>query len=536
MKRNIVRKMALLLALVMMFTIPLSACNSGANSDAGNGETMSETAMPDTFVIGMRGEAGNLDPHDHGDNVAGITIKHIFETLVTRNNTTMEYEPLLAESWEQIDDTTVRFYLKQGVLFQNGEEMTADDVVFSLLRGSESTDLSFLYNIMDMSKLKAVDTYTVDIGTYENFWPLFDCLSHPGTSIMSQTALEAAGSAEAFGRAPKDAGTGPYVFEEWIAGDSIVLVRNENYHQEPARYQKLIIRNITDDTTRALSLESGDIDLCIDVAPAQVDRISESTIADIITAPGLNTNYIAFNTLKEPFNDTRVRQALRYAMNLEEIVEVAYGNNAIPADGVYPNHIPVYAECPEEYQYPYDVEKAKELLAEAGYPDGFSMSLWTNDNQTRIDLCEMLKNSWTAIGVDVSIEILEFGIELEKLSNGEHDAFIMGWSMTGTDGDFLWSPFNPDEGYAVNRTQYKDPEFVDVMTQARQSLDQEERLELYEQAQNILRRDLPWIPVSWDIKVYGLRSTLTNLDPAPDGMTRIYTIEPKSEVNETVSE
>ncbi len=530
------KRLSFILALLMLTTAILPACAPSEDEEPGTTEPgpdvapegMSVTSVEDVLTVAHRGEPILLDPQMHGDQASSFVVGQMYEALIRRNNETMEFEPVLAESWEQIDEITTRFHLKEGVLFHSGEELTAHDVKFSYDRGKTSAKRSFIFAAIDTENTVVVDDYTIDVKTYDPYAPLLNYIAHVGAMIISEKAVADSGLGDEFGREPIGGGTGPWVFKEWVAGDRIVFDRFEDYHQAPANFSQLVIRNITDDTTRALSLESGDIDIAMDVAPAQIERIDSSAEADVHRFPGFTTHYLCFNTAGDgPLSNVEVRRALYHAIDQPAMVQAAYGIIGQPADGIYPSNVTAYNEPGEGLTYEYDVEKAKQMLADAGYADGFEMKLWANENQTRIDLTEMLKNAWGQIGVDVTIEIMEFGVYLERTSAGEHDAFILGWVMGGNDGDFAYDNFRSTNGYNRNRGQYMNPEWDELMDKARVSTDPDERDALYAEAQDLLRRDLPWIPMCWTTVNYGLRSTLTGLDPDPEQVPRLYYIEPK---------
>ena len=223
-------------------------------------------------------------------------------------------------------------------------------------------------------------------------------------------------------------------------------------------------------------------------------------------------NYLGFNCRKEPFNDVRVRKAMRYALDLDAMSEVAYSGAGEPSDSIFTKALSAYEPAPEELTYTYDIEKAKELLAEAGYPDGFECNLWVNENQTRIDMAEMLQNAWSKVGIKVNVEVMEFGSYLEKIHNGEHDMFILGFTSGGNDSAFAHDLFYTEDCYVGNNTGYSNPEYDRLADLAYVEMDPVKRHEYEIEIQNLLRDELPWIPLRCDEVLYGVRSTLTGMD------------------------
>ena len=548
------KKLSMILALLMVFGILASCTNNtttettttaaGETTKAGETTTtaaatetttaaapvdsgLSVTAQPDTIIAAMRGEPVLIDPQNQSDMPSTTSCIQVYEPLIMLNPATGEYMPWLAESWEQIDDLTIRFKLREGVKFHNGDELTSEDVMFTLERGKASSKKAWVFRPFDPPNSEIIDKYTIDIRTEEPFAAALSFLANNGSLIVSKSAVEAAASVDEYGQAP-NGGTGPWKFNNWVAGDSVTYDRNDDYWGEKAAFAKMILRNITDDTTRALSLESGDIDMCIDVAPAQIENVKASGRAEVFRAPSYVTAYLCFNVKKDsPWKDVRVRQALRWAMDLDSMVSVAFPGVGTPADGPYPKSIAVATDAEGDLAYGYDLEKAKALMAEAGYPDGFEMNFWTNENQSRIDMGEMLQNAWAQIGVTLNVEIMEFATLLELLDTGGHDIFMMGWVLGGNDGDFIHDLFHTTLGFENNRPGYENKEFDRMVDAARVSMDQDERNELYSQIQDLLRAELPWIPVQHGEAIYGLRSTLKDVDVQPEMCTRIATIRPK---------
>ena len=166
-------------------------------------------------------------------------------------------------------------------------------------------------------------------------------------------------------------------------------------------------------------------------------------------------------------------------------------------------------------------------MAEAGYPDGFEVNLWANENQSRIDMCEMLQNAWGAIGVKANVQIMEFGSYLEKLANGEHDIYMLGFVSAGDDGDYLHDMFYSTYDYTRNKQAYKNPEYDEAIDMARVSSDPAVRQECYDKVQSIIRHDLPWIPLACGTYTYGIRSTLTGMELQPAGNPHLCWITPK---------
>ena len=485
MRKN--KKLIILLSMILAFSLAVVGCSSTGGNEPTTGEQPAgETPTKDTLVVAQGADAKTLDPHASNDSPSSRVIKQINETLVVQNEN-MELEPGLAESWEKIDDLTFEFKLKQGVKFHNGEELKASDVKFTLSRAKESANVGHIVGAIDT--IEIVDDYTVRIATAEPFAPLLAHLAHPGSSILNEKAVTDAG--DDYGQQP--VGTGVFKFVKWTSGDSIELTRNDEYHGEKAKVKNLTFRNIAENTNRTINLETGEIDIAYDVLPSDMSRIEEHEDLTLYRAVNLSTTYIGFNAQKKPFDDVRVRQAINYAVDVESIIGAVMQGVGEQANGpLGPN---VWASNQSLEPYGHDVEKAKALLAEAGYADGFKTSIWTNDNKTRMDIAEIVQNQLKAVNIEAEVQVVEWGAYLDGTARGEHDMFILGWTTVTGDADYgLYALYHSSQfGDAGNRTFYGNERVDELLDKARVAVDPAERETLYLEAQQIIRDEAPWI-------------------------------------------
>ena len=499
---------ARILCLLMALMLLLSAC--GSESPENSGEPAGETK--DTVIVGSNAEPTVLDPPNQQSFAAGVVNVQVYDGLVRQNNETGEIEPCLATSWEYVDDYTIRFHLRDDVYFHDGSKFTAEDVKFTFDRGAECTMKAMIFEPFDTSKTKIIDENTIELGTKEVFPPMLTYLTNNATLIVSKSAVEAAGSDDVYGRNP--VGTGAYKFVDWIAGDRVILERNENYWGEAPEFKNLIIRTITDDTTRAMALENGEIDIAISLAPSQVDMLSTSEVADVISFPSYVTQYCALNAAYEPLSDKRVRQALRYAVDMDTISEIAYGNGVV-ADGPITPTLSCYVPASDGLEYEQDIEKAKALMKEAGYENGFDLEIAVNENQMRITMAEMLANAWREIGVNAQVRTMEFSALVTAVYACETQAFILGFVAGGNDGDFYGDQFRGGTDGA-EQIAYDNPEVNELFDLAGAELDEEVRNGYYAEIQQLLREDMPWLWLRFTDNIFGMSKGLTGLDLDPE--------------------
>ena len=510
---------ALLCAMAMAFG--MAACGQETTgSQQSTGETTTEqtteqesaqttAADKDTLVFISHMTSETLDPLTTASS-SGVdknAMHQIFDCLLQFDNDGNPI-PCLAESWEDTDDgKAVLFHLRQDVTFHDGTPFNADAVVYTFDKQFENPLTAYITTYY--TACEKVDDYTVKITKATPHVALLPMMAE-GPFIVSPTAYEK--GAEEFAKNP--VGTGAYKFVDWLAGDRVILERNEDYWGEAPEFKNLIIRTMADETTRAMALENGEIDIAVGLGASQIDMLNSSETASVITFPSYITQYCGLNCSYEPLSDKRVRQALRYAVDMDTITEIAYSNGVV-ADGPFVPTISSYVPAGEDQQYEQDIEKAKQLLKEAGYENGFDLEISVNENQARITIAEMLANAWSEIGINATVSTLEFSAIVSDMYSGNTQAFIMGFGAGGNDGDFYASPFH-SEGDTSVWIGYSNPEVDRLFDLAGSELDEDLRNSYYAEVQTVLRDDLPWLWLRFTDNIFGMQKNLTGLDLDPE--------------------
>lgn len=492
------KKIALLITVLLIVAAFATGCGDAASDN--------------TLVVAQGADADSLDPHATNDQPSSRVMKQIYETLVDQNED-MELVPGLAKDWEKIDDLTFEFKLREGVLFHNGEELTASDVEFTLLRALDSANVGHIVGEIDPDGFEIVDDYTIRISTKDPFAPLMAHLAHTGTSILNQKAVEEFG--DDYGENP--VGTGPYMLDTWTRGSQIQLERFEDFHGDNAKMERITFRSIQEAGNRTIELETGEIHIAYDTLPTDISRIEGND--ELVLARDLNfsTVYLGFNAKKEPFDDVRVRQAINYAINVESIINtVMEGSGEVATGPIGPM---VWAANDELEPYGHDIAKAQELMNEAGLEDGFSTTIWTNDDQLRQDIAVIAQSQLAEIGIEVDIQVLEWGAYLEGTANGEHDMFILGWVTVTGDPDYgLYALFHSEQfGAAGNRTFYANERVDELLDEARRSADPDVREAAYREVQEIVRDEAPWLFLNTGEDRTGLRANVKGFRNHPAG-------------------
>jgi peptide/nickel transport system substrate-binding protein len=519
--------------LIFILSIGLVGCNSDSASNDSNDSTSNndgDKQEKQVLVFGRGGDSVGLDPITVTDGESFKVTKNIFETLVEFGPQDTEVNPGLAEDWEISDDgLTYTFFLRQGVKFHDGTDFNADAVVYNFERWMNGTKDKFYYYASMfggfkgdeghvIEEVKAVDEYTVEFKLKRPQAPFLKNLAMSPFGIASPAALEEYG--EKFTENP--VGTGPFKFVEWKRNDKIVLEKNENYWKEG--YPKLdgiIFKSIPENSARLNALMTGEIDLADGINPTDVPQIESNPNLQLFKRPSMNVGYLGFTVTRKPFDNPLVRQALNHAIDRQAIIDAFYAGMAEPAKNPMPPVIPGYNDEIEPYEY--DLEKAKKLLEEAGYPDGFEMELWAMpvprpympDGQK---VAEVIQASFEKIGVKAKIVSFEWATYLEKARNGEADAFLLGWTGDNGDADnFLYVLLDKDNIGSNNYTYYSNDELHDILIQAQTEVDEEKRNELYKKAQEIIREDAPWAPLVHSTPVLAGKANVKGFKPHPTG-------------------
>ncbi|TCD13676.1 ABC transporter substrate-binding protein [Oricola cellulosilytica] len=462
---------------------------------------------PNVLVVGQIAEPKSLDPHAVTAVNDFRILMNVYDGLVRYKDGTLEVEPALAESWDISDDGTVyTFKLREGVTFHDGSPFNAEAVRFNFDRMLDEEHpyydtgpfpLSFFFSSIDT--VTAVDDSIVEFKLKEPYAPFLSNLAYPTGLIVSPAAVEQHGTE--FGRNPS--GTGAYKFAEWEANAKVVVTGNADYWDGPPALEAVIYRPITDANTRIAEMLSGGLDIMVEVPPDSLQQFRTDDQFVVHEQAGPHVWFLILNAKEGPFANKAVRQAANYAVNKSALVEnILQGTAEVAAGPTPPAFAWAYNEGLEPY--PYDPDKARELLAEAGY-DGEELTFYvTEGGSGMLDPIAMgtaIQADLEAVGMDVSIETYEWNTFLGKVNpglEGKADMAEMAW-MTN-DPDTL--PFLalrteawPDKG-GFNSGYYSNPKVDELLEAARRSTDQDERARLYQEMQEIVQEDAPWVFVA----------------------------------------
>lgn len=532
------KKRLVSLALAVLMGLSLCACGGGGSAEetspaadtspaateaatagvekgpieAAESETVSSK---DTLVVAFDREPASLDPIGNNVVVKRMIEANIFDTLL-KFDENMEPVPCLAESWEQVDETTWKFNLRQDVTFHNGDPLTAQDVKFSFERVHSGTEGNDAVGEFDPAGYEAPDDYTFILKTLEPYAFTEAQVCSPALSIVPEKVVTEMGDDE-FGRNP--VGSGPYKFVSWTAGDNITVERNDDYWGEKSILKTVKFRIITESASRTIDLESGGVDITLGLPTTDAERIEQNPDTQLIISTGATDRYIAFNCQKDVFKDKRVRQALNYATDKESIRIVCYGEETSEKmDSVVPSTLPGHTA--DLVQYDYDIEKAKALLEEAGYGDGLEVEFMYLANSTNNMMAELLQQMWGQVGVTLVLKPTESGALTTALNKGEQELCCAGTSYSLFEaGAGLYNMFHTDRMYSGSaRSNLSSPEVDKVLDEIIVTGDAEKRAELVVTAQELIHEESPFIYIAFTKNIIGAGSKVRGFVPTPTAM------------------
>lgn len=480
-------------------------------AEAGAAEAPAAEAAPagGTLIIARPSDAVGLDPKVETTSPGNWVMSNIYENLV-KLDTDMTFQPVLAESWEQVEPDRWRFTLRQGVKFHDGSDFNAEAVKFSIERIKNPDDPGrSASNLAAIIAVEVVDDYTVDIVTDGPYGPLLNAMSLVyATGIVSPAGVELHG--EEFTRNP--VGTGPFRFVEWRSNDQIVIERNPDYWGEPAKLDEVIYRVIPEESARMLALDTGEVHMVLAPAPSLMDVYYDNPDFTVHEVPGVRIIWFGMMTAREPLSDVRVRQALNFGVDRQAILDnVLEGMGYLPLSYISPS---IFGFSDISESFAYDPDRAAALLEEAGWvdsdgdgirdKDGEPLSLLHYSSRGRYlkdaEIAEAYQAAMRELGVDIQLEVMEWATLFEQVRqpNIPADLFTLGWSTATGDADYSLGPLFgtaniPPTGW--NSFEYSNAEFDDLVAQAGQSTDPDERLDLYAQALQILAEEQPAVPI-----------------------------------------
>ena len=508
--------------LLLLLCIPLMACD---------GPREPSPAVSRSLVVCLAKGPMTLDPRMNIDAASYRVTQVMFNGLLKKGSN-MSMVPDLAEGWTMENNNTWVFTIKKGVKFQNGRELTAEDVAYTF---ESILDPDFKSpkrgSFSSIQKIEVRDPYTVAFYTDEPFAPLLVNLS-----VGIVPAEDAKEAGENFATAP--IGTGPFKFVSMAADQEVKLAAFEDYFQGTPQIRDLTFRIVPDDTTRYLELIKGNLDFVQNGVKNEMIQVVENKEEfKVVRSEGTNYEYLAFNMEDPILGNIKVRQAIAHAINVPEMISNLLKNLARPATGLLPpNH---WAYEKDVATYDFDPEKAKKLLDEAGYPERgdqprFKLTYKTSLTDTARQKAEIIQQQLKNVGIEVQVRTFDWSTLFADIKAGNFQFYSLQWvGISEPDIYYLAFHSNSVPPNGANRGHYINPELDALIEKGRLTLIQEERKKIYSKIQKIIARDLPYVSLWHPDIVVVQKHGLSGFSPYPDGdlsnLWKISWMPPKKE-------
>ncbi len=459
-----------------------------------------------TLTVAVPIEATGLFPYKANDPHSSRVNVLLFDTLI-RRDTNGNFEPAIATSWDYISPTILEVTIRSNVYFHNGDLLSLEDVQFSYECILATPNLSHTVDPILRTEITKDNKFRVILK--EPYAPLIHLLAYTTFKIINKAYV----LSNEIDIVQRPMGTGPYKLKEWNRGQNILLEKNEEYWDVPAHIQKINLRTVNDPVARAIALETGEVDIAYDIEGSDKDRIIDNPDLVLVQREIPRVEYIAMNIGKGDnplWKDKRGRQAFSYALDLQGIVNSVLfgmgktGNSLLsPVVNGYDLELPLRNR---------NIEKSKQLLTDMGIKNP-AMNIWVREGVSQ-KVGEVIQANLAEVGIQASIEIVEYARFLEGVALGDHDVFILNWTAVTADADYgLNNLLNSSSwGSKGNRSFYSNLEVDKLLAEGRTTLDLEKRANIYKKIQNIVYDDVPYIPIYYAVLGVGMNKDVKGFE------------------------
>ncbi|MBC3945509.1 glutathione ABC transporter substrate-binding protein GsiB [Erwinia persicina] len=471
-------------------------------------------------TIAVASNFTTLDPYDANDTLSQAVAKSFYQGLFGFDKA-MKLENVLADSYQASPDGLIyTIKLKGGVKFQDGTPFNAAAVKANLDRASNPDNHLKRYNLFKtIATTEVVDDSTVKITLKQPFSAFINTLASPAAAMISPAALKKYGKDIGF----HPVGTGPYEFVTWNQTEFVKVKKFAGYWKTGyPKLDSITWRPVVDNNTRSAMLQTGEANFAFPIPFEQARLLEKNSKLDLVTSPSIMQRYISFNVTQKPFDNPKVREAINYAINRQALAKVAFAGYATPATGIVPPSI----QYSQSYPAPeYNPAKARELLKEAGYPNGFTTTLWSSHNHsTAQKVLQFTQQQLAQVGIKVELTAMDAGQRAAQVEDkGQKESgvrmFYTGWSASTGEANWALTPLFATQSWPptiFNTAFYSNPQVDKDLADALNTTDGEKKAALYKDAQDRIWKDQPWAPLVVEKLVSANTKNLTGFYVMPD--------------------
>jgi peptide/nickel transport system substrate-binding protein len=462
-------------------------------------EAQPEEAAGGTLRIGVEVDPVSLDPHHYKAGGVDLAVIHLLTDGLVTFDRDMNIIPQLATSWEWEDNTTLRFELREGVTFHDGTPWDAEAAKYNFERIMEAPEVASYFGRLE--SVDVVDDYTIVLKLSEPYAPFLRNLASPVGGMVSPEAAEALG--EDLSR--QVVGTGAFKLEEWLPREQLVLVRNPDYWGTAPKLEKVIFRPLPEESTRMLAFQAGELDVIKSPSPSQVPVLEQAEDSRVVRTTQLRNLWLGIENGDPVLDDVRVRQAIAHAIDRDALVDFVAEGLVAKANSLIP---PTMMDLPEP-AYPYDPERAKELLAEAGYEDGLTLKLWAPEGRyfKGKEIAEAIQQQLKDVGIETDLQIWEWGAYNNAILEHNQQLWIQGWGFVTGDPEAMRALFSTDGPF--NSFNLADDRIDALFDAGVATVGEAEREAVYAEMQTRLIEELATVvPIYFLVGFYGVRDNV----------------------------
>lgn len=521
---NLRKKLIAIVSLALVSSMFFTACGSNpssnsaaAQSAAGSTAGTAAKSKDNDLVIAMSESVLTLDPHNMSSTTTISANRTMYESLLTFDKD-MKIVPLLAKSYEVSKDSLVyTFKLQTGVKFTDGTDFNAQAVKANIDRAmDEKNNLKVKKYFAKVQDVKCTDDSTIQITLKEPYSVFINKMTNFG--IVSPKAIQ-----DGTKLATTAVGTGPYKFKEWTQGDHLTVVRNEGYWGTKPTVDSLTFKVVPESGARIAMLQTGEADMAYPMPPEQIKAVDGTKDIKVASVPSNIMYYVTLNMSKKPFNDVRVRQAMNYAIDKDAFIKAVYGGYGDHATSPMASTTQYYSK---QEEYAFNIQKAKDLLKEAGYPDGFSISIWSDNTSDSVKGMQFINQQLAQVGIKVEVVPMEGATLGDKINEAKTaaeskiDMWYVNWSPSTGDADgalraLFYSKNIPPVN--ANTAYYNNPTIDKLLDQGLAESDPTKLATIYSEAQKTIWNDAPWLFLGQPVVQYGIKSYVSNVYMLADG-------------------